>query len=107
MLTRDNHVGYAVANLQRKPILMDELKRILLIPDLIVQSMTTSEYKRMINNAVIFFNTFNTGAATNLVLLLTDVQLHSRIKSVMKLIGVWEEDCDVEFYNVLLKEIDI
>lgn len=112
MLTRDNYVGYAMANLYRKPILMAELEEILKSPNYINRHLTkykngTSGYnlKIAINDTVSFFNIFNTGAAANLYLLLIGPQNEMLAKSIMKLIGAWDQEHDEEFYHVLLKEI--
>lgn len=84
---------------------MNDLRGILALPEVIVQCLMDGEVKKAVNHTVIFFNTFTSEAGRELFLLLADIRVHPWIKSVMKFIGVWDGECDEDFYNKLVKEL--
>lgn len=106
MLSRDNHLNYAVNNLRRQPILMDDLRKVLYLPIAIPNSISRHEYQRAVNQTVLFFNTFTQNAGIELIFLLTDTRFHSYLKSIMKAIGIWDKEYDEDFYKKIMEEIE-
>lgn len=86
--------------------MMDDLRKVLVLPVAIPNSISKHEYQKAINQTVLFFNTFTQSAGVELFLLLSDNRFHPYVKSIMKALGVWDGDYDEDFYKKLLEEIE-
>lgn len=84
--------------------MIDDLCKVLALPEIIVQYLMEGESKKAINHTVLFFNTFQTLPGIDLYLLLSDPRAHPQMKSVMKFLGLWDGEHDEEFYVNIFKE---
>jgi hypothetical protein len=106
-LSKDNYLPFAIDNLKRRPIMVNDLASVLLLPTQLGQSLEEGNVRAAINSAVTFFNTFLPSAATELYLLLAETENGSKARSVLNAIGAAQlPDHDVELYKRLIKEIN-
>lgn len=84
--------------------MIEDLSKVLALPEIIVHYLMEGESKKAINNTVLFFNTFQTNPGIDLYLLLSDSRVHPQMKAVLKFLGLWDGEFDEEFYINMLKE---